>query len=93
VSQDPPWYKDAVFYELRAKGLHDSNGDGIGDFDSDLEGTLAGSRFRGWKNPFMFEHPIVLLRDELKCHPWENESALDYARCCRINPYQLAGAI
>ena len=28
VSQDPLWYKDAVFYELHVKAFHDSNGDG-----------------------------------------------------------------
>jgi maltose alpha-D-glucosyltransferase/alpha-amylase len=27
-----PWYKDAVFYELRVRSFFDSNGDGIGDF-------------------------------------------------------------
>src|SRR5450432_1722893 len=29
---DPLWYKDAVFYELRVRSLYDSDGDGIGDF-------------------------------------------------------------
>ncbi len=29
---DPLWYKDAVIYELPVKSFHDSNGDGIGDF-------------------------------------------------------------
>ena len=33
MSQDPLWYKDAVFYELHVKAFHDSNGDGIGDFN------------------------------------------------------------
>jgi maltose alpha-D-glucosyltransferase/alpha-amylase len=33
VSQDPLWYKDAVFYELHVKAFQDSNGDGIGDFN------------------------------------------------------------
>jgi maltose alpha-D-glucosyltransferase / alpha-amylase len=32
VSQDPLWYKDAVFYELHVKAFHDSNG-GIGEFN------------------------------------------------------------
>jgi len=27
VSQDPLWYKDAVFYELHVKAFHDSNGE------------------------------------------------------------------
>jgi maltose alpha-D-glucosyltransferase/alpha-amylase len=29
---DPLWYKDAIFYELRVRSLYDSNGDGVGDF-------------------------------------------------------------
>ena len=28
VSQDPLWYKDAVFYELHVKAFQDSNSDG-----------------------------------------------------------------
>ena len=32
LSQDPLWYKDAVFYELYVRGFYDSDGDGIGDF-------------------------------------------------------------
>ncbi|MFL1381108.1 MULTISPECIES: maltose alpha-D-glucosyltransferase [unclassified Nocardiopsis] len=28
---DPHWYKNAVFYEVLARGFHDSNGDGTGD--------------------------------------------------------------
>ncbi|WP_306370661.1 maltose alpha-D-glucosyltransferase [Nocardiopsis sp. CC223A] len=28
---DPYWYKSAVFYEVLARGFHDSNGDGTGD--------------------------------------------------------------
>jgi maltose alpha-D-glucosyltransferase/alpha-amylase len=30
--ENPLWYKDAVFYELRVRSFFDSNGDGIGDF-------------------------------------------------------------
>jgi maltose alpha-D-glucosyltransferase / alpha-amylase len=30
---EPLWYKDAVIYELHVKAFHDSNGDGIGDFN------------------------------------------------------------
>ena len=33
VSDDPLWYKDAVFYELHVNAFQDSNGDGIGDFN------------------------------------------------------------
>jgi maltose alpha-D-glucosyltransferase / alpha-amylase len=29
---DPYWYKDAIIYELHVRAFHDSNGDGIGDF-------------------------------------------------------------
>jgi maltose alpha-D-glucosyltransferase/alpha-amylase len=32
LSNDPSWYKDAVFYEVYVRGFYDSNGDGIGDF-------------------------------------------------------------
>jgi len=35
----PPWYKDAVFYQLHVKTFADSNGDGIGDFRG-LSGKL-----------------------------------------------------
>ncbi len=34
---DPLWYKDAVIYELHVKTFHDSNGDGIGDFQGLIE--------------------------------------------------------
>ncbi len=32
VSDDPLWYKDAIFYELRVRSFYDNSGDGIGDF-------------------------------------------------------------
>jgi maltose alpha-D-glucosyltransferase/alpha-amylase len=32
LSDDPLWFKDAVFYEVYARGFFDSNADGIGDF-------------------------------------------------------------
>jgi len=32
LPDDPLWYKDAIFYELRVRSLFDTNGDGIGDF-------------------------------------------------------------
>ena len=32
LSDDPLWYKDAIFYELRVRSFYDSSGDGIGDF-------------------------------------------------------------
>jgi hypothetical protein len=31
VSEDPAWYKRAVFYEVLVRGFKDSNGDGTGD--------------------------------------------------------------
>jgi maltose alpha-D-glucosyltransferase/alpha-amylase len=34
---DPEWYKDAVIYELHVRSFHDSNGDGIGDFNGLVE--------------------------------------------------------
>ena len=30
-TDDPTWYKDAIFYELHVRAFNDSNGDGIGD--------------------------------------------------------------
>ncbi len=33
LADDPLWFKDAIFYELRVRSLYDSNGDGIGDFE------------------------------------------------------------
>src|SRR5436189_5824774 len=32
TQSDPLWYKDAIIYELHVRAFHDSNGDGIGDF-------------------------------------------------------------
>ncbi|HZZ07158.1 MAG TPA: maltose alpha-D-glucosyltransferase [Candidatus Binataceae bacterium] len=32
LPDDPLWYKDAIFYELRVRSFYDSNGDGVGDF-------------------------------------------------------------
>ncbi len=31
-SDDPLWYKDAVFYEVHVRAFCDSDGDGTGDF-------------------------------------------------------------
>src|SRR4051794_5659322 len=33
AANDPLWYKDAIIYELPVKSFHDSNRDGIGDFN------------------------------------------------------------
>jgi maltose alpha-D-glucosyltransferase / alpha-amylase len=32
LPDDPLWYKDAIFYELRVRSFFDSNDDGVGDF-------------------------------------------------------------
>jgi maltose alpha-D-glucosyltransferase/alpha-amylase len=32
LPDDPLWYKDAIFYEVRVRSFYDSNDDGIGDF-------------------------------------------------------------
>jgi maltose alpha-D-glucosyltransferase / alpha-amylase len=32
LPEEPLWYKDAIFYELRVRSFYDSSGDGIGDF-------------------------------------------------------------
>lgn len=32
MSEDPFWYKDAVFYEAPVKSFFDSDNNGIGDF-------------------------------------------------------------
>lgn len=30
--KEPPWFKNAIIYQLHIKGFHDARGDGIGDF-------------------------------------------------------------
>ncbi|TDD15446.1 maltose alpha-D-glucosyltransferase [Nonomuraea diastatica] len=37
VSEDPGWYKRAVFYEVLVRGFNDSNGDGTGDLRGLIE--------------------------------------------------------
>src|SRR5437016_5868951 len=37
LTDDPLWYKDAIFYEVHVRAFHDSNADGIGDFRGLLE--------------------------------------------------------
>ena len=37
VSDDPLWFKDAIFYEAPVKSFQDASGDGIGDFKGMIE--------------------------------------------------------
>ncbi len=37
AAQQSDWYKDAIIYQLHIKAFHDSNGDGIGDFNGLLQ--------------------------------------------------------
>jgi maltose alpha-D-glucosyltransferase/alpha-amylase len=39
LNRDVLWYKDAIVYQVHVRTFHDSNGDGIGDFQG-LEGKL-----------------------------------------------------
>ena len=59
-SQDPLWYKDAVFYELHVRAFKDGNDDGIGDFIG-LTSQLGHLRELGvdclWLLPF-FRSPL-----------------------------------
>ena len=32
IPEQPLWYKDAIFYEVRVRSFYDASGDGIGDF-------------------------------------------------------------
>jgi maltose alpha-D-glucosyltransferase/alpha-amylase len=32
LEDDPLWYKDAIIYELHVRAFHDSDADGVGDF-------------------------------------------------------------
>jgi maltose alpha-D-glucosyltransferase/alpha-amylase len=36
-AKNPLWYKDAIIYELHVRAFHDSNSDGIGDFQGLIE--------------------------------------------------------
>jgi maltose alpha-D-glucosyltransferase/alpha-amylase len=54
------WYKDAIIYQVHVRTFHDSNGDGIGDFQG-LEGKLDYLQGMGinaiWLMPF-FPSPL-----------------------------------
>jgi maltose alpha-D-glucosyltransferase / alpha-amylase len=60
LSDDPLWYKDAVFYEVYVRGFADSNADGIGDFRG-LTGKLDYLEWLGidciWLLP-MYQSPL-----------------------------------
>jgi len=59
-TDDPAWYKDAIFYEVHVRAFNDSNGDGIGDFRGLLD-KLAYLQTLGvtviWLLPF-FPSPL-----------------------------------
>ncbi len=60
LNRDVLWYKDAVIYQVHVRTFHDSNGDGIGDFQG-LEGKLDYLQELGinaiWLMPF-FPSPL-----------------------------------
>ena len=60
LNRDVLWYKDAVVYQVHVRTFHDSNGDGIGDFQG-LEGKLDYLEQLGvntiWLMPF-FPSPL-----------------------------------
>jgi len=60
LNQDALWYKDAVIYQIHVRTFHDSNGDGIGDFEG-LETKLDYLQELGinaiWLMPF-FPSPL-----------------------------------
>jgi maltose alpha-D-glucosyltransferase/alpha-amylase len=84
----PPWYKDAVVYELPVRAFYDGNGDGIGDFPG-LTHKLDYLRELGvtalWLLPF---YPSPLLddgydiADYLHIHP-DYGSLSDFRRFLR----------
>jgi maltose alpha-D-glucosyltransferase/alpha-amylase len=60
LNRDVLWYKDAIIYQVHVRTFHDSNGDGIGDFQG-LEGKLDYLQELGinaiWLMPF-FPSPL-----------------------------------
>ncbi|MGD0212894.1 MAG: maltose alpha-D-glucosyltransferase [Terriglobales bacterium] len=60
LNRDALWYKDAIIYQVHVRTFHDSNGDGIGDFQG-LEGKLDYLQAMGinaiWLMPF-FPSPL-----------------------------------
>ncbi len=60
LNKDALWYKDAIIYQVHVRTFHDSNGDGIGDFQG-LEQRLDYLQELGisaiWLMPF-FPSPL-----------------------------------
>jgi maltose alpha-D-glucosyltransferase/alpha-amylase len=60
LNQNALWYKDAIIYQVHVRTFHDSNGDGVGDFQG-LEQKLAYLQELGisaiWLMPF-FPSPL-----------------------------------
>ena len=60
LNQNALWYKDAIIYQVHVRTFHDSNGDGIGDFQG-LEQKLSYLQELGinaiWLMPF-FPSPL-----------------------------------
>ena len=60
LNRDALWYKDAIIYQVHVRTFHDSNGDGIGDFQG-LDEKLDYLRDLGvsaiWLMPF-FPSPL-----------------------------------
>jgi maltose alpha-D-glucosyltransferase / alpha-amylase len=60
LNRDALWYKDAIIYQVHVRTFHDSNGDGIGDFQG-LEAKLDYLQELGisaiWLMPF-FPSPL-----------------------------------
>ena len=46
MKREPPWYTNAVVYELLVRAFHDSNGDGVGELELLDEPDLKRSALR-----------------------------------------------
>src|SRR5215469_15204330 len=63
LSNDPFWYKDAIFYELRVRSFYDSNGDATGDFPG-LTSNLDYLRDPGIPTPCLLPFYPSPMRDD-----------------------------
>src|ERR1039458_8322936 len=97
LNRDVLWYKDAIIYQVHVRTFHDSNGDGIGDFQG-LEGKLDYLQKLGinaiWLMPF-FPSP---LRDDRKSLGAFLPPVLGFVFCLAIwtslhKPALVAGGI